>query len=203
MTSAILTTSLCECFGCIRANKTNISDCIECIKSIDLIHNIGLVLGPGTGKSKLIENLKYNDNYYFLDIDQHISLEDEKLHNSYESINNIMDQQVRNLFQLGKTIYDDSIEILNSSQHSVKFVIILSSDYRLLKYLGIKKIFYFLPSQNLINQIKKENPNFNDEMYQKVKIDMYNRKENKINIYDSFSDLNTQVINLFNVQLKV
>ena len=73
---------------------------------------------------------------------------------------------------------------------------------KLLKYNEASTIYYFMPSDLLVEQLKKE-PSFNEKKFQACKQDLIKRKNDKLIIYNSLDELQKIVSTKFNCKLKV
>ena len=96
-------------------------------------------------------------------------------------------------------IVNELIDVIIHSSGEIKAFLFISNDYRLLKYsnTGGSKIFYAVPSDAYYQILKNETPNWNDQLYLKIKTDLVNRKGNKLVVYHSFVDLQNIIVKQF------
>ena len=86
--------------------------------------------------------------------------------------------------------------MVNSTSKSVKKILLVSSDYRLLKYIKVSSISYFCPPRNLISKVKI---NGVPDSFEAVRQDLIERKSTKLVTYNSFEELQSHIIDLFGV----
>lgn len=87
-------------------------------------------------------------------------------------------------------------------QFKKKTIVILSNDLELIRYIGITKnhITSIMPSENLIQELHKNNP---QEDYNKIKLEVLKTINKKnINIVDNHDQVINVVKDLFKVNLK-
>ena len=147
-----------------------------------------------TGADKLVSNLQ-NDNVVFIDLDY--ELKNELDADDLEKINSNTQLSISRLvYTKSRMIVDQIGLIYKNSQKQIKQFVFISNDYRLLKFCSCKAINYFICSDEYHQQLKAE-PNFNEEKYQKFRIDLLSRKKDKMMSYSSYGDLYNQVIKLY------
>ena len=147
-----------------------------------------------TGADKLVANLQ-NDNVVFIDLDY--ELKNELDADDLPKIDNNTQLSISRLvYTKSRMIVDQISLIYKNSQKQIKQFVYISNDYRLLKFCSCKSINYFICSDEYHQQLKTEN-NFNEEKYQKFRIDLLSRKKDKMLSYSSNGDLYRQVINLY------
>lgn len=101
----------------------------------------------------------------------------------------------------GSKTIDDILNIVIKSSNQAKRFVILSVDYKLLKYSGCSDILYCLPSQKYYEELKLR-PNFDDAQFLKIRDDLLQRKKDKLHIYNNFDELLHIFTNFFNFHLK-
>ena len=147
-----------------------------------------------TGAEKLVSNLQ-NDNVVFIDLDH--ELKNELDADDLAKIDNNTQLSISRLvYTKSRMIVDQIGLIYKNSQKQIKQFVFISNDYRLLKFCSCKSINYFICSDEYHQQLKTEN-DFNEEKYQKFRIDLLSRKKDKMLSYSSNDDLYRQVINLY------
>jgi hypothetical protein len=142
---------------------------------------------------KNLVNSLTSENYLLVDLDTEIKLKmDELGENKKESLLDIQE------YEMAKKISSTLEEI---TQKLNKDVIYLCSNYRVLKFVGCTKIFYFMPCKEM-NVEADENTL---KEFQYIREDLLNRKRNKLNVYNSENALLNLVLSLdlpHNIKLK-
>ena len=187
----------------------NIGKLLGCLKTgVDLTKEListektfkGILIPNGCGKTFLCNNLESTE-YHLLDLDNEAYNEldsDDK-----ETLAD-KDQLAINrvVYTKSKKIITEVIDILVGSSNNSKDLLLLSSDYRLLKYNGCNHITYFMPSEMLVTELRK-NQNFNFKKFETCKNDLLKRKCDKLVIYNSMEELAKLVCDKFNCKLKI
>jgi hypothetical protein len=187
-----------------------LSSILTCLKTTaDLIkENVsfenslyGVCIPPSCGKSYLCNNV-ISETIHFIDIDK--EAENDLDSDDKEDIKKKQDLNIsRIIYTKSKTILNDFKDILQNSSCKNKTLVLVSSDYRLLKYNQCTKILYMMPTDLLIQQFKNENPNFNNEKFIVCKNDLIQRKSDKLIIYNSKEQLLSLLCEKFKCKLKI
>ena len=188
---------------------TKIGKVLNFIESgIDIIREVvsprksftGICIPNGCGKS-FVSNVLESDEYHIIDLDQE-TVEDLDQDEKDSILNQNQMKISRLIYSKSKMIIQEVLDILKHSSNKGKSIILVSSDYRLLKYNEASTIYYFMPSDLLVEQLKKE-PCFNEKKFQACKQDLIKRKNDKLIIYNSLDELQKIVSTKFNCKLKV
>ena len=155
----------------------------------------GICIPPGMGKTTLVSSLS-SESTLLIDLDPELrasfsSEEQDKLSQSNSS--NLGN---RLLYSKSREVLEQILEMVNSTSKSIKKILLVSSDYRLLKYIKVSSISYFCPSRNLIAKVKI---NGVPDSFESMRQDLIERKSSKLVTYNSFEELQSQVIDLFGV----
>ena len=109
----------------------------------------------------------------------------------------------RTVYNKATQIVDDLEDIFLNTSKATNTILYISSDYRLLKYVGIQTIEYFLPSDAYHNELMKQT-GWNENVYQVTKNDLVDRKKDKLHVYTSAADLQSQVLVLYSsINIKI
>ena len=162
--------------------------------------HIDAICCPYIEKS-LLDNLS-SKNTYIVNLDDEIknSLDvDEK---EQKPIGALISARI--IFNKSGNIVDELKDVIMNSSNAITNFIFISIDYRLLKYSQTgSKILYCMPS-DAYYQILKQNPEFDNVLYTKIKTDLILRKSEKINVYHSLNDLQNIICkNFSNVNIKI
>jgi hypothetical protein len=159
----------------------------------------GVVISPFGGKGYCISHLTSTDTL-FIDLDPEIfsSLDDDekelsKIVHTTLNVNRI-------LFQKGKEVVKDLVEMINGITKSFKKIVFLSRDYRLLKYIGIPTIIYTLGSNSYYNSLKLTEENKND--IKNYSDDLKKNKGDKLIIYQNIHELISFFVQTYDAKLK-
>ena len=108
-----------------------------------------------------------------------------------------------NTLNVSRTVYNKATQVVSdlediflNTSNATNTILYISSDYRLLKYVGIVNIEYFMPSDAYHNELMKQK-DWNESAYQVTKQDLVDRKKDKLHIYTSASDLQSQILVLY------
>jgi len=145
----------------------------------------------------IIQQLASNDVvFYNIDKEVQADLVDEKIDSLFGStISSI------SAYKSAKKIVETVLEISGSSKSQI---VLISKDYHLLKHCECKSpIFYCLPSSELLEEIKKKDPSFDQITYDKIKNDLIVHKNGKIHIYSSIQELKQLLIDTYGVSYKI
>lgn len=109
----------------------------------------------------------------------------------------------RVVYNKATTIIDDLEDIFLNTSKATNTILYISSDYRLLKYVGIPTIAYFIPSDDYHNKLMTQT-GWNEAKYQVTKQDLVDRKKDKLHVYTSSADLLAQVLVLYSsINIKI
>lgn len=163
----------------------------------------GLIVSPCGGKTYITSHISSPDTY-FIDLDPEIfnALDEDDQKASQLSSSSLNVNRI--IYQKGKEVVKDLLEMINgtSKSFSVKKICFLSTDYRLLKYLGVSCISYTLGSSVYYESIQ----GMSDEKkvaLAKYKDDLTKNKGGKLIVYNSLSDLLNVVMQKYDVSLRV
>lgn len=161
----------------------------------------GLVVSDAAQeKEHIISNLVSADTM-FIDVDLevfHALSEDEK---DASTKNSSSIRVNRTIYTKARTIVSDLIELVNGTSKSTKKICFISSDYRLLKYLGVPSISYTIGSSTFYNSLNLSAEDKTE--LDKVSDDLKKNKGSKLFVYSSLDDLLRFVANLYNASLKI
>lgn len=160
----------------------------------------GVVISPCGGKGYIMEHV-LSDETLFIDLDPEIyhSLDDDE--KIAAQTNNSSLQMNRTVYQKGKEVVKDLIEMINGTTKSIKKICFLSHDYRLLKFIGVSTIYYTIGTQAYYDSIViPENKKKPLERYQE---DLKKNKKTKLIAYTNLTSLLTFITNTYNTKLKI
>ena len=140
----------------------------------------------------ICKNLVNSKQAYLLDIKTQVfqELDDEEKTNLEKSENELTDKKL--IFPKAKVIMDEISEILQC-----KNIIVLSEDKDLLKYLKCRDLIYFLPTDLLVQELKVNNPDFDNEGFQKFKQMIISQKKDKMVLYHSHQELESLIMSRY------
>ena len=150
-----------------------------------------------------------SENYLFVDLDNELN---QKLNEIGETKQDNTLLDIRE-FELSKRISSTLEEI---TQRLNKEVIYFSSNYRILKFVGCTKVYYYLPCKEMnlniddIDAVKTapQHRGGDDKGLKDFNLcreDLLNRKRHKLNIYNNENQLLSSVMNLdlpYSIKLK-
>ena len=135
-----------------------------------------------------------------LDAEVDIEIDEDDKHK--KTSNNTLNVS-RTVYNKGKDIITDLEDIFLNTSNATTTILYISCDYRLLKYCGVVNIEYFMPSDAYHTELMKQK-DWNESAYQVTKQDLVDRKKDKLHIYTSASDLQSQVLVLYpSINLKI
>ena len=113
----------------------------------------GLCVPPHGGKGYALKHLTGagNTGAVFIDLDEALKKESGA---GIVPAPNISSGADRTFYTRARDHFDDIIQISDSTSAGGKHIVVMTRDYRLLKFLGIKHIKYFLSSQAYIDAIQ-------------------------------------------------
>jgi hypothetical protein len=143
-----------------------------------------------------------SDDTHFIDFDPEILNaldEDEKL---AAGINKNLTLKInRIVYQKGKEIALELIDLINGTTKKIKKICFLSSDYRLLKFIGIPKIYYTIGTKSYYDLINVP-PERLKELNQ-YQDDLKKNKPQKLIAYSTLSDLMNFISYTYNSTSKI
>lgn len=96
------------------------------------------------------------------------------------------------------------VDKLTKEDFKNKNIVFLCDDHLLLKYVGIRKIHYFCPSQSFLNKVIENQENDNiKEMVRKSVNNILIDKGNKATIFNSFSELESFMRSIVGLVAKI
>lgn len=171
--------------GCCYANTTAL-----CKSLLSRFTLSGVLIPPSCGKTFLLNNVD-SENTVVIDCDP-LSInefDDEEKEHINESDKNLSVKINRSLFKKAKKVIDDLRDILEGCSKNITRVLLISSNYRLLKYLECKNIEYYIPAESLVTMLKETNAGFKTEAFEECKRDLQARKPDKLLIYSTLDGL--------------
>jgi hypothetical protein len=144
-------------------------------------------------KTSLCKQL-VSDSILFVDLDHEI---DQSLDEDDKKLDVDSHLYIARLYNNAKKIVAELSE-MNEMSKSLKTILFVSCDYKLLKYCGLNDggIDYFICSDSLHEQLKGAS-NWNEGRYDKIKDQLIANKKEKLHTYSSLNDLIEQVIVLY------
>lgn len=182
-------------------NVLNVCVCLQ-ETCICRLNRIGICI-PIKLHINLICSSLVSDTVQFINLDDeikiHLNNKGEDSENESKNPHEINKLQ----FKSANEIVDDFQDIFRDMSNKIKTVVYLSHNYRLLKYGGCEKIYYFCPSESLISTLSSDE-NFNLEKFNVFKQDLLLRKGNKMTVYSSIDILTRSIQDLFeDIHMKV
>ena len=199
-TSAITSTIIYTAAGGILSGlKNGLSGLLQCF--LYKYQLSGIVISPAGGKSHIMNHISSSDTL-FIDLDPEIfnSLDDDEKLNAKS--NNSSLNVNRTVFQKGREVVRDLVEMINGTSKSIKKICFLTADYRLLKFLGIPTITYTLGSNVYYENLSDISAEKKAEI-QKYSDDLKKNKANKLLVYSSLNDLMSFVTSNYGCTLKI
>ncbi len=169
---------------------------IEGIKKIKCQGDVAICAPHNSGKSFFINNVS-SKKFALLDLEENVALHLSK--EEKELLGALDNNSSKNLhyFPLCKKYLQEI-----KKNHKGRNLIIFSSNFELLEYCGLKKIYSFVPSNSLTENIKL---NLNEEqkkIFESSRIDLM-LKAKDITSFNSFDDFNKSLINKYKLQAKL
>ena len=127
------------------------------------------------GKTYMEQNFVEESKYIFIDIDSSVSV--QPLHKIEKS-------------KLRLEIYPEARNKLKefASKHPDKKIVVCSSDYELLKHLGLKKrTLAFIPSQSMIDTFKIEEKPIMERLAYQYQLEVNKKRQVKYSSYDELT----------------
>lgn len=168
------------------------------IKSIRCHQLVAIVSHHKAGKSHFINSIQSKD-WLILDLEENVKMnltENEKVH-----LNKFIGNSSFNIHYYPKCReYLDDVE----KNHKNKNIIVFCSDYDLVKYLKIKTVYCFAPSNNLSEMIKN-NIQDEDELknYNENRLKVILDAGSKLITFNSFDEFSQKLISKFKLQQKL
>ena len=129
-----------------------------------------------------------------LDKETDIEIDDDDRHKKTTTGNTL--NVSRTVYNKASSLVQDLEDIFLNTSRETDTILYISSDYRLLIYVGIVNIEYFLPSDAYHAELIKQD-NWDEVKYNITRQDLIDRKKDKLNIYTSAADLQIKVLALF------
>lgn len=108
----------------------------------------------------------------------------------------------RDFYNRALLVSDDIKSIIQKTSKSCKNIVFFSNDYKLLKFLQIGKIFYFLPSQACIDN--QQLTDDDKDKYQAFKDKLISgKKTDKAKIYNTFDEALGVLAKMYDCQQKI
>lgn len=167
-------------------------------KSIKCHQVVAIVSHHKAGKSHFINNVQSKD-WLLLDLEENVKMnmtDAEKDH-----LNKFVGNSSFNVHYYPKCAqYLQQVE----ANHKNKSIIVFCSDLDLVKYLKIKTVYSFAPSNNLSEMIKN---NITDEeeikRYNENRLNVILNAGSKLITFNSFDEFASKIINKFKLQQKL
>ena len=93
-------------------------------------------------------------------------------------------------------------DVLTNYSSKIKKFVYVSTDYHLLKYAETGSIIYTMPSNDYYNVLRTQ-PQWNDAQFQAIKQELILNKNNKLVIFNNFSELQAIFTSNFNFKIKI
>ena len=160
----------------------------------------GVVISPAGGKSFLINNLKSNDTF-FVDLDKEIwdAFDDEEKELSKIKHVNLPFNRV--MYLKAKEISKEIVEMINGTTKSVKKIVFLSADFRMLKYIGVPRLYYTIGTKSYYETL--DIPEEKQKLLEHYQEDIKEFKESKLVPYDSLSALISFITAITNAKVRI
>lgn len=195
MSSSSTASGCCSIFPCICGMAKN---------GLDYLFNkyqmSGLIIPPKCGKTTLINSVT-SENTLFIDLDPEIRSEFKSEEQAKLDIPNSSLDVNRLLYSKSKEIVAQIMDLVNGTSKSIRKIVFVSSDYRLLKFIGVGHIAYMMPSDSLVQKLKASGQLV--EKFDKTRQDLIERKGSKLQVFGSFDDLQKIVIAQFDASVRI
>lgn len=166
-------------------------------KSVRCNTIVGVCLPTKGGKSMFIDSISVSDNYLLLDLERNLELtmraEDAQRLNELKGT---ASYQIH-AYPIYKKYYDETVK-----NYRRKSIVVFSSDLRLMKYLGIKKTYTYIPSNSLADVLRSNMPEHDAKLFTDSRLELLLNAKKMIS-YNSFDDLQKALQSKFKLQVKL